>query len=132
MNVCFLTCFKLKNVNIDNEINCSCIYSNILSTIPQQYNHLLIIKCPPNKFVFGKCFQKNYSNILSNFFFYLKVQTFRLIMENNFIKMALSAGHVVAYTIGPIFKHIFDSPRVYKYCPLKRQLSLVCRRNTYL
>ena len=29
-------------------------------------------------------------------------------MENNFIQMAASAGHVVVYTIGPIFKHIFD------------------------
>ena len=27
-------------------------------------------------------------------------------MENNFIQMAASAGHTVAYTIGPIFKHI--------------------------
>ena len=26
-------------------------------------------------------------------------------MENNFIQMAVSAGHTVAYTIGPIFKH---------------------------
>ena len=27
-------------------------------------------------------------------------------MENNFIQMAISAGPAVAYTIGPIFKHI--------------------------
>ena len=27
-------------------------------------------------------------------------------MENNFIQMAASAGHAVAYMIGPIFKHI--------------------------
>ena len=27
-------------------------------------------------------------------------------MENNFIQMAASAGHAVAYTIAPIFKHI--------------------------
>ena len=27
-------------------------------------------------------------------------------MENNFIQIAASAGHAVAYTIGPIFKHI--------------------------
>ena len=27
-------------------------------------------------------------------------------MENNFIQVATSAGHAVAYTIGPIFKHI--------------------------
>ena len=29
-------------------------------------------------------------------------------MENNFIQMAVSAGHAVAYTICPIFKHIID------------------------
>ena len=29
-------------------------------------------------------------------------------MENNFIQMVASAGHAVAYTIGPIFKHITD------------------------
>ena len=27
-------------------------------------------------------------------------------MEKNFIQIALSAGYAVAYTIGPIFKHI--------------------------
>ena len=48
------------------------------------------------------CFKK-LLNIFSNFSFYLKVQSFRLIMENNFIQMAASAGHTVAYTIGPIF-----------------------------
>ena len=42
------------------------------------------------------------------FLFYLKVQFFRLIMENNFIQTAALAGHAVAYTIGPIFKHITD------------------------
>ena len=45
-------------------------------------------------------------NIFSNLFFYLKVQSLRLIMENNFIEMATSTGHAVAYTSGPIFKHI--------------------------
>ena len=64
--------------------------------------------------------------MFSNVFFYLKVQSFRLIMENNFIQMAASVGHLVAYTIGPIFKHII----VHEYCPLKRQLSLACRRNS--
>ena len=29
-------------------------------------------------------------------------------MENNFIQIAASAGHAVAYKIGPIFKHIID------------------------
>ena len=46
-------------------------------------------------------------------FFYLKVQSFRLIMENICIQIAVSAGHAVAYTIGPIFKHIIDCVQVY-------------------
>ena len=35
-------------------------------------------------------------------FFYLKLQFFRLKMENNFIQMAALADHAVAYTIGTI------------------------------
>ena len=57
-------------------------------------------------------------------------------MENNFIQMAVSAGHTVAYTIDTIFKHIIDCVQLYftnavfhEYCPLKRQLSLACGRN---
>ena len=34
-------------------------------------------------------------------------------MENNFIQMATSAGHAVAYTIGSIFKHIIDCVQLY-------------------
>ena len=34
-------------------------------------------------------------------------------MENNFIQMAASAGHAVAYTIGPIFRHIIDYVQLY-------------------
>ena len=34
-------------------------------------------------------------------------------MEKNFIQMAASAGHVVAYTTGPIFKHIIDCVQLY-------------------
>ena len=34
-------------------------------------------------------------------------------MENNFIQMAASAGHVVAYKIGPIFKHNIDCVQLY-------------------
>ena len=34
-------------------------------------------------------------------------------MENNFIQMDASAGHAVAYTIGPIFKHIIDCVHLY-------------------
>ena len=34
-------------------------------------------------------------------------------MENNLIKMAASAGHAIAYTIGPIFKQIIDFVQLY-------------------
>ena len=34
-------------------------------------------------------------------------------MENNFIQMAASAGHEVAYTIETIFKHIIDCVQLY-------------------
>ena len=34
-------------------------------------------------------------------------------MENNFIQMAVSAGHAVAYTIGPILKYIIDCVELY-------------------
>ena len=60
-------------------------------------------------------------------------------MENNFIEMAAPAGHAVAYTIDPIFKHIsivcscispIASP-ILSFVNL-RQLSMICGRNTYL
>ena len=60
------------------------------------------------KFFLENSLKKNPLNILSNSFFYLKVQSFRLIKENNFIQMAPSAGHAVAYMIDAIFKHIID------------------------
>ena len=34
-------------------------------------------------------------------------------MENIFIQRAGSAGHAVAYTIAPIFKHIIDCVQLY-------------------
>ena len=34
-------------------------------------------------------------------------------MENFFIQMPASAGHAVANTIGPIFKHIVDCVQLY-------------------
>ena len=34
-------------------------------------------------------------------------------MENNFIQMAASAGHAVAYTIVPIFKLFVDCLQLY-------------------
>ena len=63
-------------------------------------------------FLFGKYLLK-IPNIFSNFFFYLKVQSFRLIMESYFIQMAASAGHTVAYTVDPIFKHIIECVQLY-------------------
>ena len=89
---------------------------------------------------FGNVLEKKLLKIFSNFFLYLKVQSLRLIMENNFIQMAALTGHAVDYTIGTIFKHIIDCVQLYftngftniEYCPLKRQLPLACRRNTYL
>ena len=92
---------------------------------------------PLNTFFFGKCFKKKLLNVFSNFFLYLKIQAFRLIIENNFIQMAASAGHAVAYTIGTIFKKhsllcaVVFHQWLHEYYPLKRQLSLACRRNTY-
>ena len=34
-------------------------------------------------------------------------------MENNFIQLAASAGHAVAYAISSIFKHIIDCVQLY-------------------
>ena len=34
-------------------------------------------------------------------------------MENNFIQIAASTGHAVAYTTGSIFKHIIDCVQLY-------------------
>ena len=34
-------------------------------------------------------------------------------MENNFLPLAASAGHAVAFMIGPIFKHIIDCVQLY-------------------
>ena len=87
-------CWDKKNLNA---INCFIIY----------------VQGPPNNFFFWKMFWKKLLNIFSNFFFYLKAQSFRLIMENNFIQMAALAGHAIVYTIGPIFKHIIDCVQLY-------------------
>ena len=34
-------------------------------------------------------------------------------MEKNFIQMVASAGHAVAFMIGPIFKYIIDYVQLY-------------------
>ena len=98
-------------------------------------NSVFIIILKENKgsakyFLLGNA-KKKILNILSNFFFYLKVQSFRLIMENNFIQMAASAGHSVAYTIGSIFKCIIDCMQLH-FTNGFTNIVLACRRNTYL
>ena len=49
---------------------------------------------PPNTLFLENALEKLLS-IFLNFFFYLKVQSFRLIIENNFIEMVASADHAV-------------------------------------
>ena len=67
-------------------------------------------------------------------FYYSEVQSFELIMENNFIQMSATYSHAVAYTIGPIFKRIIDFVQLYYTNGLTNivLLSLTCRRNTDL
>ena len=43
-------------------------------------------------------------------------------MENNFIQMAASAGHAVAYTIGSIFKHIIDCVHCHCISPMASRI----------
>ena len=72
------------------------------------------VQGPPNTFFLENAFKKKTTeDFLKFLFFYLKVQFFRLIRENNFIQIAGSAGHEVAYTIGSIFKHIIDWVQLY-------------------
>ena len=47
------------------------------------------------------------------FLFLFESLSFRLVLENNFIHMAASAGYAIAYMIGPIFKHIVDCVQLY-------------------
>ena len=70
------------------------------------------IQGPLNTFFLENALKTNYW-IFSQFFFYLKVLSFRFIMEKNFIQMAELADHAVAYTIGPIFKHIINYVQLY-------------------
>ena len=61
---------------------------------------------------FGKCFKKNTEYSLKILFLF---ESTILPANNgkNFIQMAPSAGQAVAYTIGPIFKHIIDCVQLY-------------------
>ena len=86
-------------------------YSQVCFLLDLTCENIKILGTPIIIF-FGKCFKK-ILNIFSNFFFYLKVQFFLFIMENNFLQMAASAGHAVAYTISLIFKYIIDCVQLY-------------------
>ena len=55
----------------------------------------------------------NYVCIGSAKYFFLFESPIRLIMENNFIQMAASAGRALAYTIGSICEHIIDCVQLY-------------------
>ena len=70
----------------------------------------MIIQGLPNTFFLENSLKK-LLNIFSNFFFYLKIQSFRLIAENNFIQMTASVGHEVAFAICLIF--IIDCMQLY-------------------
>ena len=103
-----------------SDINCNETLTHTNMHIPVKCSaqtdrdvHVNLYTGSAKELFFGICFKKNLLNISSNFFFYSIKQFFRLIMENNIISMAASAGHAIAYTIGPIFKHIIDCVQLY-------------------
>ena len=55
---------------------------------------------------FGKCFKKK------NYWIFSQISYF-IWKENNFIQMAVSAGHAIVYAISPIFKHMIDCMQLY-------------------
>ena len=59
-------------------------------------NDNITLNIRSDKYLFFRKCLKKLLNVYSNFFFYLKVQFFRLIMENNFIQIAATVGHAVA------------------------------------
>ena len=92
-----------------------CMLININHTSHRTTGTIFIANKGSAKYFFflEKCLKKTTEYFLKFLFFYLKVQSFRLIMENNFIQMAATAGHAVAYTFGPIIKHIIDCVQLY-------------------
>ena len=102
--------FGYKNKRSKYEVKKVAIWQHFLISGKQAYPFL--IQGSPNAFFLENGLKK-LLNIISNIFFYLKVQSFRSKMENNFIQMASSAGHAVSYTIGPICKHIIDCVQLY-------------------
>ena len=87
-----------------------------------------MVQGSPNNIFFVENALKKRLYIFSNFFLYFKVQSLRLIMENNFIQMAAWAGHAVASTIGPIFKHIVDCVQLYFTNGFTNIVKMVYRR----
>ena len=65
------------------------------------------VKGSPNTSFFWKMLKKTTEYFLKFLFL------FESTIQNNFIQMAVSAGHAVAYTIGPIFKYIIDCVQLY-------------------
>ena len=77
----------------------SLLYNAALQSLnikPKGHNQ--IVKGPPNTYFLENALKKTTEYFLK-FSFYLKVQSFRLIMENNFIQMAALTDHAVAHTI---------------------------------
>ena len=55
------------------------------------------------KYLFWKMFKKILLIIFLNFFFYLKVQSFRLIMEKNFIYLFYSASRILSFKASIVY-----------------------------
>ena len=66
---------------------------------------------PRNNFFFFENALKKTTGYLLKFLFLFESKI--IDNENNFIQMAASAGHVVAYTVGLIFKHIINYVQLY-------------------
>ena len=120
---CFLVTFSLSSFSSFLQFNKSIFFKTFYVAVVVVVG--FFIQGSPNTYL---CFLENVLNL-----FVLFEST--ILSANNFIQMAAQAGHAVAYTIGPILKHIVDCVQhqwLHEYCPIKRQLSLACRRNTYL
>ena len=112
-NICIITSWNIMEHTNTARLVSRNVYRNWKRLFFIYYFYFANTGFAKYNFFFGKCFKKILLNIFSNFLLYLKLQSFRLIMENNFIQMAASAGHAVAYTIGRIFKHITDCVEMY-------------------
>ena len=87
-----------KNANTNLRVSVSQAMAFLRENSHQSLNKMWFknkLQGPLNNLFFWKSFKRKLLNFFSNFFFYLKVQSFRLI-----IQMVASAGHAVAYTIG--------------------------------